>query len=838
MADSKISELNSAIIINNADLLPIVQSGETKKATFSVLKSSIGDFISSLNGLVSNSQSLAIGSAGVDVNISSVGSTHTFNFPDASTSSRGLISSSDFTTFNNKQNQLNGIGFVVANGTTISYDTNTYLTSAVTSLNGLTTSSQLFATGTIGSDINISSSSNTHTINIPNSSASARGLLTSTDWSTFNSKQSQLNGTGFVKANGTTISYDNTSYLTTAITSLNSLTTSSQTFSTGTSGSDYNISSSSGVHTFNLPSASATTRGALTASDFTTFSNKQNQLNGTGFIKANGTTISYDNSTYLTSAILDFNGLTGSTQYISTGTSGSDFNVSSVGNTHTFNLPTASATKRGLLSTTDFVVFNSKQDAITLTTTGTGAATLVGSTLNIPTPTGGGGGITDINGDSSLSQYLVTGTAGTDFTITTAAGTTTFDIPDSDGITNRGLLNKTDWTNFNSAYTNRITSLTTTGTSGAATLSSNVLNIPQYQGQITLTTTGTSGAATLIGNTLNIPNYSSGGGGITSLNALTGSTQTFATATTGTDFTITSSGTAHTFAIPDASATARGLVRTTAQTFAGQKTFSNGIIVTGLLDGYLINAAGGNGTIQSSGAYWLGTNSQLIIGGTNTDAKTAVLSGTFNTQLKRGIHVTATTATTFTYIPRGINIDLTTAGSQTNAAYPIRGIETNLLAGYTGSVTSVSSYNSNAVAGTASSIVTGTNTYGNQGSYNIVSATTTGSNQGVIGYAKGGNISVGGIFRAGDTTAAGNKNAAKYIGAIGIARNDTAANSVSLGGYFGLNTSDPTFDNAALMADNADAAYNIFTARDNGSVKWSIIDGGNTKWEDAVAKSP
>jgi hypothetical protein len=40
--------------------------------------------------------------------------------------------------------------------------------------------------------------------------------LSGTDWSTFNSKQQALNGTGFVKISGTTISYDNSTYLTTS----------------------------------------------------------------------------------------------------------------------------------------------------------------------------------------------------------------------------------------------------------------------------------------------------------------------------------------------------------------------------------------------------------------------------------------------------------------------------------------------------------------------------------------------------------------------------------------------------------------------------------------------
>jgi hypothetical protein len=48
---------------------------------------------------------------------------------------------------------------------------------------------------------------------ISQATTSSNGYLSSTDWNTFNSKGSALNGTGFVKATGTTISYDNTSYL-------------------------------------------------------------------------------------------------------------------------------------------------------------------------------------------------------------------------------------------------------------------------------------------------------------------------------------------------------------------------------------------------------------------------------------------------------------------------------------------------------------------------------------------------------------------------------------------------------------------------------------------------
>jgi len=57
------------------------------------------------------------------------------------------------------------------------------------------------------------------------------------------------------------------------------------------------------------------------------------------------------------------NGLTAQVQYFATGTSGTDFAISSATDTHTFNIPTASSVNRGALSSADWTTFNNKVPA-------------------------------------------------------------------------------------------------------------------------------------------------------------------------------------------------------------------------------------------------------------------------------------------------------------------------------------------------------------------------------------------------------------------------------------------------------------------------------------------
>lgn len=274
--------------------------------------------INALNSLTKQVQYLAVGTSGTDFAISSLTDTHTFNLPTASATNRGALSSSDWTTFNNKVSTTRTISTTapLSGGGDLSANRTLSISQATTSTDGYLSSTNWNTFNNKENVLTFSSplSRSTNTISIPVATSSVNGYLSSTDWTTFNSK-----------GNGT-------------VTSVAALTL-------GTSGTDLSSSVATGtttpVITLNVPTASATNRGVLSSADWTTFNNK------------------------LSTAITSLNGLTGATQTFATGFAGSDFGITSTGTSHTFNIPDSSPSSRGLLSSTYFSTFNAKENALT-----------------------------------------------------------------------------------------------------------------------------------------------------------------------------------------------------------------------------------------------------------------------------------------------------------------------------------------------------------------------------------------------------------------------------------------------------------------------------------------
>ena len=101
----------------------------------------------------------------------------------------------------------------------------------------------------------------------------------------------------------------------------------------------------------------------------------QNTNGKTVTLYTEGNKIGEVHSTYAI-GLSSLNGLTANTQTFATGTAGTDFDINSSGSVHTFNLPTASASNRGALSSADWSTFNGKQNAVGFTDVGTAIATI------------------------------------------------------------------------------------------------------------------------------------------------------------------------------------------------------------------------------------------------------------------------------------------------------------------------------------------------------------------------------------------------------------------------------------------------------------------------------
>jgi hypothetical protein len=169
---------------------------------------------------------------------------------------------------------------------------------------------------------------------------------------------------------------------TTGLTALNGLTNQVQFFAVGTAGTDFAISSVTDTHTFNLPTASGTNRGALSSGDWTTFNNKENAITA-------GTTAQYFRGdktfqTLNTSVVPEGTNLYYTEARVNANTNvaantAARHNAVTLGTANGLSLSTqvlslglASAGVTGALSGTDWTTFNNKQNALTNPVTGTG----------------------------------------------------------------------------------------------------------------------------------------------------------------------------------------------------------------------------------------------------------------------------------------------------------------------------------------------------------------------------------------------------------------------------------------------------------------------------------
>ena len=301
--------------------------------------------------------------------------------------------------------------------------------------------------------------------------------------------------------------------------------------------------------------------------------------------------------TTLSKGMVSLNNLTDQSQFLTTGTAGTNFTIASSGDTHTFNLPVASATNTGKLSSTDWSTFNNKQAALSFTAPLDNTA----NTISIPVATSLVDGYLD-NADwvkfntaynDSIISAAVTGTTTKTLTLNQQdGGTVTASWTDDNTDAVSSVFGRTgavvavsgDYTtdlvtegttNLYFTNTRSRSALSFTAGSGAYNSSTGVITIPTNTSQLT------NGA-----NFITLASLSAGAGisynNTTGVIASTITQYTDALAraaisltTTGTSGAATYNSTTGVFNIPNYTPDLSGYVTlATAQTISGAKTFS------------------------------------------------------------------------------------------------------------------------------------------------------------------------------------------------------------------------------------------------------------------------
>jgi hypothetical protein len=258
--------------------------------------------------------------------------------------------------------------------------------------------------------------------------------------------------------------------------------------------------------------------------------------------------------TTFSNGINTLNGLTKQAQYFAVGSTGTDFAIVSSVDTHTFNIPSASASNRGLITTGAQTIAGDKTftgQIVIYPSSGNAYQTLIAPTSGDEAYLAFNNGVTGV---WTLRKVATTN----DFQIyNPALGASALSIDDATNIAT--FANTVNATTF----------VKSGGTSAQFLKADGTVDSTTYQGAITLTTTGTSGAATLVGSTLNVPNYADGG--VLSLSAIGSTPNANAATITGTVLNL-----------QPADASFGGVVTTGTQTFAGDKTLTGTLYGIGL----------------------------------------------------------------------------------------------------------------------------------------------------------------------------------------------------------------------------------------------------------------
>jgi predicted heme/steroid binding protein len=250
---------------------------------------------------------------------------------------------------------------------------------------------------------------------------------------------------------------------------LNGLALSSnQTFATGTTGTDFNIVSAGTVHTFNIPDASASARGFVNATTQTIGGAKTfaNSVTAPAYYLTNmgaGSGALYYNTAETRVTLANYN-VGGKIMFEVNGGNytmslNADLSIQLIGYTTNGILKTSGSNGTLIVDTTAYT-----PQSRTLTINGTAYDLSADRTWSVGTVT-------------SVDMSVPTGFAIGGNPIT-SSGTLALTFASGYSLPTNAV--QAEW---DEAYDNRITSLTTTGTSGAATLTSHTLNIPQYQAQ-------------------------------------------------------------------------------------------------------------------------------------------------------------------------------------------------------------------------------------------------------------------------------------------------------------------------------------------------------------------